>query len=305
MEPNPIFSEFQLDFFKRINIEPKPIETLGDVSEVMSGCAQIFSFENLDVVTNTTEPLNREVIIQQLVNNKQGGLCYKINSVFYYFIKSFGFNIYQVRCCVENQETHDRWQIDGAHIINIIEYENKKYLADVAFGCNLSYEPIPISEDSIGNEEIIESCTGLYRVRKVDNIIRGLKYTYILEFRKPDTFLPESARNWTNGYAFDPLLKAINVDENDKIDSHATQIQQLIIDDPTKEFNVKPLATKVVNNESIATLTANSFTLTNCKTGEKTKVTFDNDNEIKQLEQFNQHLISIFNLPPLKFLPKI
>ncbi|KAM9958846.1 hypothetical protein ACTFIW_012436 [Dictyostelium discoideum] len=299
MEPNPIFSEFQLEFFKRIEMEPKSIETLNDVSEVMSGCAQIFSFENLDVVTNTTEPLNKEVIIQQLVKNKQGGLCYKINSVFYYFIKSFGFNIYQVRCCVENQETHDCWQIDGAHIINIIEYENKKYLADVAFGCNLSYEPIPFSE------EIIESCTGLYRIRKVDNIIRDIKYTYLLEFKKPDSFSPESARLWTNGYAFDPLVKAIDIDENDKIDSHATQIQQLIIDDPTKEFSVKPLATKVVNNESIATLTSNSFTLTNCKTGEKTKVTFDINNEIKQLEQFNQHLISIFNLPPLKFLPKI
>ncbi|KAN0039141.1 hypothetical protein ACTA71_001335 [Dictyostelium dimigraforme] len=304
MEPIPIFSEFQLNFFKRINMEPKSIETLNDVSEVMSGCAQIFSFENLDVVTNTFEPLNRDVITQQLVNNKQGGLCYKINSVFYYFIQSFGFNIYQVRCCVENQDTHDRWQINGAHIINIIEYENKKYVADVAFGCNLSYAPIPFSEE-IGNEEIIESCTGLYRIRKVDNIIRDLKYTYLLEFKKSESFLPESARDWTNGYAFDPLIKSINIDENDKINTHQTQIQQLIIDDPTKEFSVKPLATKVVNNESIATLTANSFTLTNCKTGEKTKVTFDDNNENKQLEQFNQYLISIFNLPTLKFLPKV
>ncbi|KAK5578888.1 hypothetical protein RB653_008563 [Dictyostelium firmibasis] len=303
MEPNPIFTEFQLEFFKRINISPKSIETLNDVSEVMSACAQIFSFENLDVVTNSTEPLNRDVIIQQLVKNKQSGLCYKINSVFYYFIQSFGFNIYQVRCCVENQDTHDRWQINGGHIINIIEYENKKYVADVAFGCNLSYEPIPISEADDKEEIIVESCTGLYRIRKVDNIIGEFKYTYILEFRKPDSFYPESARAWTNGYVFDPLIKSINDDENDRVNTHQTKIQQLIIDDPTQEFSVKPLATKVVNNESIATLTANSFTLTNCKTGEKTKTTFEENNN--QLEQFNQYLISIFNLPPLKFLPKI
>ncbi|KAN0024617.1 hypothetical protein ACTFIV_009025 [Dictyostelium citrinum] len=303
MEAISIFSDYQLQFFKRIGMQPKPIKTLDDVSDVMKACSNVFSFENLDIVSNSCEPLNKDVLIKQVLCNKQGGLCYKINTLLYHFLLEFGFNIYLVRGSVENQETHTHWNLPTGHMINIIKYKDRLYVVDVAFGCNLSLRPIPISNDG---SEVIESCTGLYRVRKVDNCVSGkYNYTHILEHRKLDSFQIESAKNWVTGYAFDPLLVVSNVDENEKETTNQTIVQQLVIDDPSKEFSTKPLAAKIVNDGSsfsIATLTANSFTLTNCKTGEKTKTNFTNDNPF---EQFNQHLISIFNLPPLQTIPPI
>ncbi|EAL63188.1 arylamine N-acetyltransferase family protein [Dictyostelium discoideum AX4] len=303
MEAISIFSDYQLQFFKRIGMKPKPIETLDDVSDVMKACSNVFSFENLDIVSNSCEPLNKDVLIKQVICNNQGGLCYKINTLLYHFLLEFGFKIHIIRGSVENQETHSDWNIPTGHMINIINFENRLYVVDVAFGCNLSLRPIPITDDG---SEVVESCTGLYRVRKVENCVSGkYNYTHILEHRKLDSFLIESGKTWVTGYAFDPLLIVDNNNNNEKT-THQTLVQQLVIDDPTKEFSTKPLATKIVNDGSsfsIATLTANSFTLTDCKTGQKTKTNFDNDKS--SFEQFNQHLISIFNLPPLKTIPPI
>ncbi|KAN0039140.1 hypothetical protein ACTA71_001334 [Dictyostelium dimigraforme] len=303
MEPISIYSDYQLQFFKRIGMEPKPIQTLDDVSDVMKACSDVFSFENLDIVSNSSEALNKDVIIKQVLCNKQGGLCYKINTLLYHFLLEFGFNIYIIRGSVENQETHSHWNLPTGHMIDIINYENRLYVVDVAFGCNLSLKPIPITDDG---SEVIESYTGLYRVRKVENCVAGkYNYTHILEHRKLDTYLNESAKNWVTGYAFDPLLVVSNIDDNDRNTTNQTIVQQLVIDDPSREFSTKPLAAKIVKDGSsfsIATLTANSFTLTDCKTGEKSKTNFDND---KSFEQFNQHLISIFNLPPLQTIPPI
>ncbi|KAM9958847.1 hypothetical protein ACTFIW_012437 [Dictyostelium discoideum] len=306
-------SDYQLQFFKRIGMKPKPIETLDDVSDVMKACSNVFSFENLDIVSNSCEPLNKDVLIKQVIYNNQGGLCYKINTLLYHFLLEFGFNIHIIRGSVENQETHSDWNIPTGHMINIINFENRLYVVDVAFGCNLSLRPIPITDDG---SEVVESCTGLYRVRKVENCVSGkYNYTHILEHRKLDSFLIESAKTWVTGYAFDPLLVVDDNNNNNNEETtetttttatHQTIVQQLVIDDPTKEFSTKPLATKIVNDGSsfsIATLTANSFTLTDCKTGQKTKTNFDNDKS--SFEQFNQHLISIFNLPPLKTIPPI
>ncbi|KAM9995940.1 hypothetical protein ACTFIY_002114 [Dictyostelium cf. discoideum] len=303
MEAISIFSDYQLQFFKRIGMKPKPIETLDDVSDVMKACSNVFSFENLDIVSNSCEPLNKDVLIKQVICNNQGGLCYKINTLLYHFLLEFGFNIHLIRGSVENQETHSHWNLPTGHMIDIINFENRLYVVDVAFGCNLSLRPIPITDDG---SEVVESCTGLYRVRKVENCVSGkYNYTHILEHRKLDSFLIESGKNWVIGYAFDPLLIIDN--NNERITTtHQTIVQQLVIDDPTKEFSTKPLACKIVNDGSsfsIATLTANSFTLTDCKTGQKTKTNFDNDKS--SFEQFNQHLISIFNLPPLKTIPPI
>ncbi|KAK5578887.1 hypothetical protein RB653_008562 [Dictyostelium firmibasis] len=305
MEQNTTFSDYQLQFFKRIGMEPKPIKSLDDISDVMKACSNVFSFENLDIVSNSWEPLNKDVIIKQVLCNKQGGLCYKINTLLYHFLLEFGFNIYLIRGSVENQDTHSNWNLPTGHMINIINFENRLYVVDVAFGCNLSLRPVPITND--GNE-VIESCTGLYRIRKVYNCVEEINhYTHILEHRKPDSFLNDDAKKWVMAYAFDPLSIITNneSDEISAIKTHQTLVQQLVIDDPSKEFSTRPLAAKIVNDGSsfaIATLTANSFTLTNCKTGEKNKTNFGTD---ESFEQFNQHLISIFNLPPLKTVPSI
>ncbi|KAK5578889.1 hypothetical protein RB653_008564 [Dictyostelium firmibasis] len=314
------FTDFQIQFFERIKLKPRIIESLDDISDVMVSCSKVFSFENLDIICNTQEPLTKKVLIKQVITNKQGGLCYKANTLLYYFLLEFGFYIHQTRATCENQESHTRWNISHGHMINILNFENKFYVIDVAFGCNLSLRPVPVTDN--GNE-IIQSCVGLYRTLKKENIVaEKYHYTHILEHRKPDTYLNESAKIWVIGYAFDPLLICKNdhdnCDENTETITHQTQIQQLVIDDPNKDFCVKPLATKLINNnnnnnnngggdgdssdESIATLTLNSFTLTNCKTGEKMKTNFDNN---KLFEQFNQHLISIFNLPPLKTVPLV
>ncbi|KAM9969764.1 hypothetical protein ACTFIR_001601 [Dictyostelium discoideum] len=309
------FTDYQVQFFERIKLKPRIIESLDDISEVLVACSKVFTFENLDIISNTQEALTRKVLIKQVLINKQGGLCYKANTLLYYFLLDFGLNVHQTRATCENQESHSRWNISHGHMINILNFENKLYVMDVAFGCNLSLRPVPITDDG---SEVIESCIGLYRVIKRENIVAGMyHYTHILEHRKPDTYLIESAKNWVIGYAFNPLLICKNDgdddDNNINKNTHQTQIQQLVIDDPNKDFCVKPLATKLINNtdnnnnnnnnnNSIATLTLNSFTLTNCKTGEKIKTNFDND---KLFEQFNQHLISIFNLPPLKIIPQI
>ncbi|KAN0039142.1 hypothetical protein ACTA71_001336 [Dictyostelium dimigraforme] len=301
------FTEYQLQFFERIKLKPRIIESLDDISDVMVACSNVFTFENLDIISNTQEPLTRIVLINQVLKNKQGGLCYKANTLLYYFLLEFGLNVHQTRATCENQESHSRWNISHGHMINILNFENKLYVMDVAFGCNLSLRPVPITDD--GNE-VIESCIGLYRIIKRDNIVAEIyHYTHILEHRKPDTYLNESAKNWVIGYAFDPFLICKNEKEEEQdyrtSTTHQTQIQQLVIDDPNKDFCIKPLATKLIkdmdNNNSIATLTLNSFTLTNCKTGEKNKINFDNN----LFEQFNQHLISIFNLPPLKTIPPV
>ncbi|MBJ3143753.1 arylamine N-acetyltransferase, partial [Salmonella enterica subsp. enterica serovar Derby] len=49
--------------------------------------AHTIPFENLDVIASNTNTITMENLQNKILSRSRGGLCYELNTLFYYFLK--------------------------------------------------------------------------------------------------------------------------------------------------------------------------------------------------------------------------
>src|SRR5699024_12843592 len=54
--------------------------------------ATTYTFENLDVLLKKNQPMNEEFLIDKLLIQKRGGLCYELDGVLYLVLQAIGFD---------------------------------------------------------------------------------------------------------------------------------------------------------------------------------------------------------------------
>ncbi|MFD6510528.1 arylamine N-acetyltransferase [Bacillus sp. NPDC060175] len=244
-------TDFQKQFFARLNIENKEIVSFEDLSHIMYAMSQSVPFENLNILENNFTETSKENLEQKILLNNRGGLCYELNPAMYYFLKDSRFNVHLVSGTVYNT-ANSIWAVDSGHIATVLKHHNELYLIEVGFGSYLPLAPVPFSG------EIVHSVTGDYRIRK-ETTEKG---NYILEMRKNDEFLDQSSTDdWIVGYAF-------YLEEVDETKVNAAQ--KIIVEHEKSPFNKVPLIVKLTHDGHIS-LTKDSLTVT--KNDKKTKET--------------------------------
>ncbi|MBD3918376.1 arylamine N-acetyltransferase [Paenibacillus sp. PR3] len=214
--------------------EPITFEKLDDVLIKM---AKEIPFENLSIIENRNTPITMDNLYNKMILRKEGGLCYELNTVLYYFLCENGFHATMIRG-ITYDHNENQWSASGrTHIINLIEHNGQPYIVDSGFGGNLPLKPVPL------NGDVVVSDNGEFRVEKVNNEHGDCLLHMKLKHKHDD---------WNVGYAFDSTKEIKDLSELD-------DVQSIITHHPQSRFNKKPLLTKRTDRGTI-TLTNSSFT---------------------------------------------
>ncbi|MFL6556200.1 MAG: arylamine N-acetyltransferase family protein [Bacillus sp. (in: firmicutes)] len=224
-------------FHKRIGMPNNKTMIFEKLAEVLEKTAQNIPFENLSIIENKTVKITKENLLNKIVERNEGGLCYELNPLFYYYLIENGFTAVLTDGVVYNHATQEYHQLGRTHVTILVNHEGQTYLIDTGFGGNLPLKPVPLSG------ETISSYNGEFRIKKVNHEYGD----YCLEMK-----LNHKDTDWKIGYAFDSRKHIEDVLNLDKI-------QTIIAEHPKSSFNKHPLLTRLTSNGNI-TLTDTTFT---------------------------------------------
>ncbi|MGX9134892.1 arylamine N-acetyltransferase family protein [Rummeliibacillus sp. JY-2-4R] len=257
-------SELNDLFRKRIGFPENVDVTFETLNQILEKTATSIPFENLCIVENKTSDITRENLVNKILVNNEGGLCYELNSILYFFLIENGFNAALARGVIYNNATQNYLKLGRTHVTILLTHENQKYLIDTGFGGNLPLKPVPFSG------EAVTSSNGEFRIKKV----KSEHGDYILEMK-----LKHKDTAWKIGYAFDSRNPIYDVSE-------FNEIQTIIAEHEESSFNKNPLITRLTTEGNV-TLTNTSFT--QWIDGNVTKEEIDNS-------RFKELLKEYFNL---------
>lgn len=230
-------SNINLLFRKRIGIPQNEVITFQNLDKVLEKTAKSIPFENLCIIENRTKEITRENLASKILKQHEGGLCYELNSILYFFLIENNLSPTLIRGVTYNH-MQQQWSATGnTHVLNLITHNGQEYLVDTGFGGNLPLKPVPLSGETVA------SSNGEFRVDREDSEHGD----YILYLK-----LNHKGEDWKIGYALNSKEKIQNINE-------LNEVQKIIIDHPESAFNKKPLITKITDKGNI-TLTDTSFT---------------------------------------------
>ncbi|GGD54889.1 arylamine N-acetyltransferase family protein [Paenibacillus nasutitermitis] len=230
-------SEFNVLFRQRIGISASEKITFENLDHVLENMAKTVPFENLRILKNNTDAISKNYLMEKILINHEGGLCYELNPLLCLFLIENGFNAVLTCGIVFNQEAQQYSGTGRTHFTILLTHEDQIYLIDTGFGGNLPLRPVPLTG------EVTSSANGQFRVKKINN--EHGDYTLEMILKHKDT-------DWKLGYAFDSAQTTTEISEG-------STIKQIISEHPESTFNKKPLVTKLTNAGSI-TLTDSSLT---------------------------------------------
>jgi N-hydroxyarylamine O-acetyltransferase len=230
-------SELNALFRKRIGFSEKEKITFEILDQVLEKTARTIPFENLCIIDNKTSDISKKNLVNKILVKKEGGLCYELNSIMYFFLIENRFNAVLVRGVVYKNTTQEYLTLGRTHVTILITHEDQTYLIDTGFGGNLPLKPVPLTE------ETLTSNNGEFRIKKV-NCEHG---DYVLEMK-----LKHKDTDWKIGYAFDSKELITDVSE-------LNVIQTIIAEHQESPFNKNPLITKLTNGGNLS-LTNTSYT---------------------------------------------
>lgn len=98
-------------------------------------------FENLDVIGGHSPSLAVADIQAKLVANGRGGYCFEHNTLFSTVLKQVGFHLTPLSARVRLGGRHITRP--RAHMISLVDIDGDRYIADVGFGGEALFHPVP------------------------------------------------------------------------------------------------------------------------------------------------------------------
>lgn len=229
-------NNLNLLFCKRIGFPFNKKITFENLHVILEKTAKTIPFENLRIIENRTCELTKQNIVNKILVQNEGGICYELNSLLYLVLIENGIDAVLIRGTVYDHN-NQKWSATGkTHAAILIAHNGNLYLADTGFGGNLPLKPVPL------NGEIVTSNNGVFRVDKR----KSEQGDYIFYMK-----LIHKDKDWRIGYAFDSREKIKDINQfND--------VQKLIIEHPESSFNKKPLMTKLTDKGNM-TLTGTTY----------------------------------------------
>jgi N-hydroxyarylamine O-acetyltransferase len=224
-------------FRARIGFSENDEITFDKLSDVLEKTANTIPFENICIINNNIKEISKVNVVDKILKKKEGGLCYELNSILYYFLLENRFDVELISAVVFEQSLQTFSPTGRTHVAILLTYNGEQYIIDTGFGGNLPLTPVPM------NGQVVSSRNGDFRVRK--------KVTdhgnYVMEMK-----LKHRHSDWVLGYAFDPSIRIKN-------ELELNEIQKIIVEHPFSPFNKKFLVTKLIDN-GVVVLTDTSFT---------------------------------------------
>jgi N-hydroxyarylamine O-acetyltransferase len=224
-------------FRKRIAIPESEKISFESLGKVLEKTAKTIPFENLRMIENRSRDVTKENLIDKLLLKNEGGLCYELNTILYFFLIENGFDAALVRGVTYNEEKQEWYQLGRTHVTILLKQEEQTYLVDTGFGANLPLKQVPL------NGGTVTSANGEFRIKKADHDFGD--YTFEMKRKYKDS-------NWKLGYIFDTKRPVSDISE-------FNEIQKILIEKEESTFNKQRLIAQITNEGNV-TLTDTSFT---------------------------------------------
>ena len=225
-------TSLQHKLFTRLNLAKRTEVKFEELNTILFAFAHTIPFENLAVISRNTNAITIENLQDKILTSSRGGLCYELNTLFYYFLKDCGYDV-QLALGTVYKNDINTWALEDGHITIILNYDNVRYLIDVGIASLVPLVPVPFTGESVSSKN------GTYRVRKQESS----KGNYILE-RK------DTNGEWKVCHAFYNRI----IDE-----AVVNDVQRRVIEDEKSIFNKGPIAVKLTDSGHVS-LTNTSFT---------------------------------------------
>ncbi|MDC7975202.1 MULTISPECIES: arylamine N-acetyltransferase [Bacillus] len=234
-------TSLQEKMFTRLNLANRNEVKFEELNTILFSFAHTIPFENLDVIARNANTITMENLQNKILTISRGGLCYELNTLFYYFLQDCGYDV-QLALGTVYKNDINAWALEDGHITIILNHDNVRYLIDVGIASLVPLIPVPFTGDSVSSKN------GTYRVKKRDTS----KGNYVLE-RK------DTNGEWKVCHAFYNRI----IDE-----AVVNDVQRRVIEDEKSIFNKGPIAVKLTDSGHVS-LTNTS--LTEIIHGEKVK----------------------------------
>lgn len=214
------------DYFKRIGYEGSTKISEKVLQDLIWKHVITIPFENLNMHTGaTTNVEGVENIFNKIVNDQRGGWCYEVNVLFFYVLKTMGFDV-KLQLSSVFDSLKNIWRFPQ-HCILIVNLNEKIFLIDVGFGNMCPVQPIQINSTN----EVQRMKNGIaYSISKSNE---DNEYLYTAGFN--DKFIPQ--------YKF-------------KLTKHSLELQDLI---EPNEWSCKNPDSPFVNHAIVRISTTNGF----------------------------------------------
>lgn len=222
-------------FRERIGLPANAPLTFETLDSVLEGAAIHIPFENLSIMEKNIKEITKENLTNKLLINHEGGMCYELNSLLYFFLLENGFKAALTRGVV--YKNGQFLTLGRTHVTILLDHMGQTYLVDTGFGGNLPLKPVPL------NGETVASNNGEFRVKKMDS--EHGNYVFEMKLKHKDT-------DWRIGYAFNSKNPVTDVSE-------FNEIQAIVAGHDQSPFNKAALLTRLTQDGNI-TLTPTSFT---------------------------------------------
>ncbi|WP_338552781.1 arylamine N-acetyltransferase [Paenibacillus sp. KS-LC4] len=253
-------NELNALFRKRVGLSENEAIPFDRLADVLERTAKAVPFENLNIISKTAAVITEQYVIQKILRDQEGGLCYEINALLYLFLIENGFNAVLTRGVVYNHDTQAYATLGRTHLTILLTHEEQTYVLDSGFGGNLPLKPVPFTG------ETVTSSNGQFRIKK-ETSEHG-DYIFEMKLMHKDTV-------WKIGYAFDSQKQLTDLTE-------CNAIRKIVFEHPESRFNKHPLITQLTDDGSV-TLTNTSLTV--WKAGVLTKELIDMESYERLLEQ--------------------
>ncbi|MBY0098433.1 arylamine N-acetyltransferase family protein [Mesobacillus maritimus] len=230
-------NDLNLQFRSRIGFPPNIEISFENLDFVLEKTAKAIPFENLCILGNRISTISKETLMNKIIHQKEGGLCYELNTIFHLFLLENGFKTSLIRGMTYDHNGHQWNPIGKTHVTIIMNDHEQPYIVDTGFGGNLPLKPVPLSGG------IVVSNNGEFRIECVDR--ESGDYIFYMKLR-------HKHKDWKIGYTF-------NVKDDIQNVSDLNAIQTIIVEHPKSPFNKNPLLTMLTDDGNMI-LTENSFT---------------------------------------------
>jgi N-hydroxyarylamine O-acetyltransferase len=221
-------------FRNRIGLSESEAISFDMLDQILEKIAYNIPFENTGIIFGNSYKITKESLANKILVRNEGGLCYELNPLLYFFLIENGFHASLVRGMVFNQPSQT-WSPTGrTHAAILLSYEKQNYLIDTGFGVKLPLKPVPL------NGQAVRSANGEFRMEPTNS---G-EYRLVMRLNQDN--------DWNIGYCIDTRHPVRDLTELD-------EIQEIIRVHSDSAFNKRPLIAMLTNRGS-NTLTDSSFT---------------------------------------------
>jgi N-hydroxyarylamine O-acetyltransferase len=150
------------EYLARIGYDGPRAATPAALADLHEAHALAIPFENLDIQLGRPIRLAEESLVDKLVTQRRGGYCFEQNGLLAAALEALGFGVVRLAARVRLGATQ---LLPRTHMLLEVEAGGLPYIADVGFGVDGLYRPIPLHPgeyESAGDHYRIEASDGVY-----------------------------------------------------------------------------------------------------------------------------------------------